>query len=1219
VTVASSVVSALCELPESSQQVIASPSCIGPAPTPAPTTPAATTPTQASIPPKSSTSASTPQTPAPTTPRPPTPAQTSPTLAPTVEVYCITDTVEEHCITDETTAEICIIPANIPLANNSLVIDVLVNNDSCLLDSDLQQFQPGCTFDSKDLLQKALEQVAEKLGFMVRIARSDAVIGTITFECTAAGVSEKKRKSIKDSDVNESDIEPKTKERYRNSYRFECPFIVRARPPVSNDRPLHPSNKKTSPTLGKEQQPNYKGPLKITSSFLNHGKGCLPSDSNLKTRRLLRGNVILPQLEEKDRHELEILLRYGSVSIQTVRTFIAKRLPPPLVLDFITLFNLVKKVLRDSVLDDDDVGKSFVGAASASTIESISEEASEMRVETTALQLLFKAGMKESAWEVKNMLVALRAADPTFVYEIRYDNHSVPTAFLWMSGTQRAMLEMFGEVLFFDAKPNGLNSLKWPFFGPCIMDAERTLIAICFAFAHCDDSDITIWILQAMLKFVPSWKAKIQVFVSDAATTKAILNTVLPLSVSLLLCNWHISMEVAKQLSHCVGWALFKEALNDAQYTIESESEFIARFAEFSVTKGHSPHLLQSFKVWYDRRDEWAHYSRITKFTLGVKSNLAEVINAVYAKLTDGKIHFLPELLQTLVTKTQLDVAASEKMYMKRKVLVAAGAGYDINYQNDTRLYKELRTIFSDASVNKLQEQATESGEYAVLTKEQRLEHGIPQSTEHGIVVAVIHRVGTKKFRMLTQKSPHENIFCPCGFIAQNLIACRHICRYFDSDGSLTALTIKKYFGNRWFRRTEVKYALPFFGKCGIEDGRACASHDSDEVDEVQERAEGEGFDDDDSSANHAALENHVVSGVGPHSGTTLLELRKKPSVAPTINAVLGKFKSVLQHYERSWTAHGMELLGVVNVMMNLAEQQLSPASLFESLKPLTGSIASETTASFDNQTLLPRANHATGQPRKVRIPSTPHGGKKRTAPPDAQQGTLTVTAAQQQPKARDIAAASCSFCSLKGHSINNCHTVKGFGTAMTNARWDMVKMLAFLGNPTFCDQYYSLGPSRDEEFPKNVQHLLIEGVLKTDNYGNIAVIVTGINTLGNRIDGLQSQWKNGGLVTQFLAKNKRLDGGRKSTRLVIESNHSKLAAGLSVVPQPIQMLSLTPEVIPDDSEITITSGMKASSCTLPDPDGRFKAVQIKAVTSEFSAIPPFKRLRVASPTPEAP
>ena len=163
------------------------------------------------------------------------------------------------------------------------------------------------------------------------------------------------------------------------------------------------------------------------------------------------------------------------------------------------------------------------------------------------------------------------------------------------------------------------------------------------------------------------------------------------------------------------------------------------------------------------------------------------------------------------------------------------------------------------------------------------------------------------------------------------------------------------------------------------------------------------------------------------------------------------------------------------------------------------------------------------------------------------------------------------------------------------------------------------MGASRDEEFPKNVQHLLIEGVLKTDNYGHVAVIVTGINTLGNRIDGLQSQWKNGVLVTQFLGKHKQLDGGRKSTRLVIESNHSKLAADLSVVPLPIQMLSLTPEVIPDDSEITIRSGMKASSCTLPDPDGRFKAVEIEAVTSEFSAIPPFKRLRVASPTPEAP
>jgi hypothetical protein len=67
-------------------------------------------------------------------------------------------------------------------------------------------------------------------------------------------------------------------------------------------------------------------------------------------------------------------------------------------------------------------------------------------------------------------LMKLREKDPSFTFRIaRADDGSV-NSYLWQTA-QRKLTGKLLETRSFDAMKRQINSVQWPYFGPCVLDA----------------------------------------------------------------------------------------------------------------------------------------------------------------------------------------------------------------------------------------------------------------------------------------------------------------------------------------------------------------------------------------------------------------------------------------------------------------------------------------------------------------------------------------------------------------------------------------------------------------------------------------------------------------------------------------------------------------------------------------------------------------------------
>ena len=1065
---------------------------------------------------------------------------------------------------------------------------------------DAAQFQEGSHFESRAHVKEKLDELGKKYGFLIRVKNSDKH-GYMTLVCTAEGQSQKNLDSNTPAgDIGDgSNKSAHVSARRRSSFRMDCDFSVVLCP--------YRSSLTTADTV--DLNGNYSGPLRVSQSNLKHTGRCKPSIPNLETRLIVRGNNILPHLSEQARRELTTLIKFGHPSTQCIREFLQEKLPPGVSvhLNALVIFNLCKTLQKDIQCHNPaDLTVAVGGGAGNETAE-----AADNRVGTATIRALFFASdMQTGGWAVRQLLMQLRTQDDTFVYNILYDN-SIPIAFMFMTSWQRALLEDFGELIFFDAKPSAFNDLRWPFIGPCILDEEHNLRMFASLYGNSDGGKVTKWAFSTFAKFVPSLFEKLTVVVTDAATTQDTISEVFP-KAKLVLCNWHIVNDLVTQLSNCSGWAEFKAAVLAAQYTIQTEEEFFARFELFTEPHGFSNLLLVHFKVWYDRRLQWAHFSRKLLFTQGVHSNLAEVINAMYAVLADHHMHTLVDCVKMLLNKVQQEIIGMRQSYSRSFIL----KGEDLSHKDDSPLVKKLRLEFSDYIVDKFKEQEQQSYRYVVSFGE---ESTVTPSQNGEITVAKIRRstssTGTSdKFREIILKAD-KTYFCICGHCTQMKSPCRHIQCFCRSQGVMTVEMMRTLIDARWTRRESLRFALSFPGNLELEnflDEAAktdCAPHELEHGDCNMDNDIG------DMGNGVAEMPRAAAMDAGGP------EVARAPGVSsrvkgkvPSYNEVLTEMKGVLTAYQSTWQLNGLELFGFMKKLSEHAGRQQSPAMFFtgmeKSLNNITvgsskvgsSSLSLCDSAMPDNS---PLPYHNSGNPRVLRIESAPSSKKsksKKSTVPGPPASAMPGGSAGQMPIARKHAVQTCRFCCLQGHIIGSCSILKEFGIAVSLERWEQMKAIAPQGSSAVL-QIISSMPIHSP-FPKEVKHLLIEAVVKTSAFGNFVVKVSGINSLASKVPEFISHWRDGSLVAGFLSKHIRSDeGGRRSNCMVIASpgltsQNSTFAATLLQEPASSLFMSSEPCAAAGYPALSITP---ATAVFYSPPEPSFVAAPIASHTMQLA------------------
>jgi hypothetical protein len=347
-----------------------------------------------------------------------------------------------------------------------------------------ERFPFNSVYPSVQELRSAVRQWSESVGASISHEGSG-------FKCSRSHAPEgcEKRKETRRA----KNMITKEKQRETKSSRCGCKFEIKyskARRGLPPDAP--------------------KAAVRITDgSLYRHTHGCFPCQSQLIVEKKKAGHYETGVQQEQLRSIIAVLKPGLPVSCPVLREMMRPLYPDTVAISAQDVSNMRWKVKR--LLERKENADEASGLL-------LSDEKDLLRIEDRMVALdslpaehvpigaqwardLLKTVLNDGndAEVIELYLIKIQEKDPSFKFRIaRADDGSV-NGYIWQTAQMRADWEDFGHTIFLDAMKRQLNSIHWPYFGPCVLDAFKKVAVV--AESICAQERIVAYAWYVFLSF----------------------------------------------------------------------------------------------------------------------------------------------------------------------------------------------------------------------------------------------------------------------------------------------------------------------------------------------------------------------------------------------------------------------------------------------------------------------------------------------------------------------------------------------------------------------------------------------------------------------------------------------------------------------------------------------------------------------------------------------
>ena len=225
--------------------------------------------------------------------------------------------------------------------------------------------------------------------------------------------------------------------------------------------------------------------VKITKAKYNHTNGCTPSPDSLVTVRKKSGYYM--RLNKNELRSLYYHLTSSNpVSSKQLRDALERILPSRANVSSQMLWNVrvsARKFRQSLELQEEfesNVIPAFHDIVSKKQISSLDNMIDDVfDPSLIEAQRLFEETLKEnidhsySRFMIGTYMAKLKSVDPNFKYRVYRSNDGSPTGYVYQTSQMRKDFELYGNFVSVDMMMRQMNNLKWPYFGPVVLDGNN--------------------------------------------------------------------------------------------------------------------------------------------------------------------------------------------------------------------------------------------------------------------------------------------------------------------------------------------------------------------------------------------------------------------------------------------------------------------------------------------------------------------------------------------------------------------------------------------------------------------------------------------------------------------------------------------------------------------------------------------------------------------------
>lgn len=460
------------------------------------------------------------------------------------------------------------------------------------------------------------------------------------------------------------------------------------------------------------------GVATVTTDYPVHGPHCLRSADLYNMTEVTARPVskLAPRVIETLYHMIE-----SGSGTKPIRKFLSKYLPG-VVLDSLGVYNICAKVKRscDANANPNKLPELDVDDQVNTQIDDDDRAAVEAQ-----LRLAVQDAIRTGQWQLHAVLERYKSLDCNFDYRVAKDSEGKPVGVMWMTGHMRGLGQRYGDVLFLDAKHGGSNNLRWPFFGPTIVDSENSprVIAHCFSSSECGPA--INWILEMLKEMVPGLDARLKIVFTDALVQSSDITDVFP-NVVHLVCAWHFyTIDVPKALRSNHDYEAMRKLIMDEMVYSTTKTQFEQAWEKFRAQFSQS--AIHFLSHWVAIHEQWAGYAKLKLFTLGKEGNTtAEQTNSVFTRMTQNDAFDMVELFEMLLQKDLTDMERRKADVLKGQVRLRTLAN------EDSVPVRECRSAFSDYATDLFAQELKAADDYTCP-----MDKRTPDGESDGVVMAV--------------------------------------------------------------------------------------------------------------------------------------------------------------------------------------------------------------------------------------------------------------------------------------------------------------------------------------------------------------------------------------------------------------------------------------------------------------------------------------------------
>jgi hypothetical protein len=205
--------------------------------------------------------------------------------------------------------------------------------------------------------------------------------------------------------------------------------------------------------------------------------------------------------------------------------------------------------------------------------------ASELATEILKVALL----CGNDAAVIEAYLQKLHDADPSFTFRIAHASDGSVCGYVWQTATMRADWEDYGSVIFLDAMKRQLNSIYWPYIGPCILDGYRKVAVVCESICIAEKIMAYAWIMRMLASMGPRRQlSRVSVIYGDGIFAGDSLLKILEIENTCKLCQdtYHLTSATNGAWPKFFGthhWPRFSEDFSALVYSY-TEEEYMTKY-----------------------------------------------------------------------------------------------------------------------------------------------------------------------------------------------------------------------------------------------------------------------------------------------------------------------------------------------------------------------------------------------------------------------------------------------------------------------------------------------------------------------------------------------------------------------------------------------------------------------------------------------------------------